>query len=103
VNLTITGLRPGEKLHESLHFPFERLEETGHAGIRRAVGPPSDGTDGLNDLVGDLELAALAHDDQTVRRLLRSVGRLGVNRSVQAVPTRRADDVRVTGHVEAGA
>ena len=103
VSMTITGLRPGEKLHESLHFPFERLEETGHAGIRRAVVQRSVPTDELDSLVRDLEAAAMAHDDQRVRHLLRSLGTLRVNGSSRSVEEAHPGDVRVTGRAEAGA
>jgi FlaA1/EpsC-like NDP-sugar epimerase len=102
VSMTITGLRPGEKLHESLHFPFEQLEETGHPGIRRAKVPRLNGTGELDRLVADLEDAAHAHDDQIVRRLLRSLGGLAINGSVP-VPEVREDEIRVTGRAEAGA
>jgi FlaA1/EpsC-like NDP-sugar epimerase len=40
VDVVITGLRPGEKLHEVLHGPQESLGPTRHPLISRAAVPP---------------------------------------------------------------
>jgi FlaA1/EpsC-like NDP-sugar epimerase len=37
VEITFTGLRPGEKLTEELLFPYERSEATTHEAVRRIV------------------------------------------------------------------
>jgi FlaA1/EpsC-like NDP-sugar epimerase len=37
VEITFTGLRPGEKLIEELLFPYERSESTTHEAVRRIV------------------------------------------------------------------
>jgi FlaA1/EpsC-like NDP-sugar epimerase len=37
VEITFTGLRPGEKLTEELLFPYERSEATSHEAVRRIV------------------------------------------------------------------
>jgi FlaA1/EpsC-like NDP-sugar epimerase len=72
VPVTVTGLRPGEKLHESLYFPSERLAETGHPGIRRAVVSSTTSDSTVHELVRALGDAALAADDDAVRALLRA-------------------------------
>jgi FlaA1/EpsC-like NDP-sugar epimerase len=37
IEITFTGLRPGEKLIEELLFPYERSEPTSHEAVRRIV------------------------------------------------------------------
>ncbi|MEO1643079.1 MAG: polysaccharide biosynthesis protein [Pseudomonadota bacterium] len=37
IQIETTGLRPGEKLHEALTYPHERLDETGVEGLRIVV------------------------------------------------------------------
>ncbi|MEM1036616.1 MAG: nucleoside-diphosphate sugar epimerase/dehydratase [Pseudomonadota bacterium] len=37
IKIETTGLRPGEKLHEALTYPHERLDETGVEGLRVVV------------------------------------------------------------------
>lgn len=37
IDIQTTGLRPGEKLHEALTYPDERLDETGIEGLRVVV------------------------------------------------------------------
>lgn len=72
VEFQLTGLRPGEKLHERLFFTHEIAEPTEHPGITRACGggyvdPP------LGERLADLVLAAEEHDDSEVRRLLSAI------------------------------
>lgn len=44
VDIEFTGLRPGEKLHEELYFPWERPVATSHEAIFRvSTGPLPDG------------------------------------------------------------
>ena len=35
IPVVYTGIRPGEKLHEAVHYPSEKLEQTAHAKIAR--------------------------------------------------------------------
>lgn len=42
INITFTGLRPGEKLHEELFYPNEVLSQTSHEKINLAEGPEID-------------------------------------------------------------
>lgn len=74
VPIVFTGLRAGERLHESLFHDHETTEPTGHKSIMRVrakavgvIGEP------LEKLVADLETAARRHDDELVRDLLRKV------------------------------
>lgn len=88
VPVTVTGLRPGEKLHEALHFPHERLEPTGHPGILRAVAPSVMPDSPVWQFVRDIEGAAERRDDDEVRRLLRSVAAgVGIEDNAEIVPT----------------
>ena len=50
----ITGLRPGEKLHEELWGEGERVVETPHPKIRRVSGPVVD-AGWLEDELAELE------------------------------------------------
>jgi O-antigen biosynthesis protein WbqV len=71
VRFTITGLRPGERLHEKLFDEDETSERTAHPGIMRARRS-IESDDRLDTLVDALELAARDCDDQSVRHHLRA-------------------------------
>jgi FlaA1/EpsC-like NDP-sugar epimerase len=72
VNFTVTGLRPGERLHEKLFYEDEKAEGTRHSGIRRASsGGDRPSAEQIEALVDDLAAAAREQDDQAVRQLLR--------------------------------
>jgi FlaA1/EpsC-like NDP-sugar epimerase len=77
VPIVFTGLRAGERLHESLVHDHETMEQTGHGSIMRvrgsaigAFGEP------LNAFLAELEPAVRRHDDAQVRELLRTVATL---------------------------
>ena len=78
VPIVYTGLRAGERLHESLSHDHEITERTGHESIMRvranAVGVVGEE---LEALLGELEAATRRHDDDRVRELLRRVAALG--------------------------
>lgn len=42
IPVVYTGMRPGEKLHETIHNPTEQLEGTAHPKIRRVALAPQD-------------------------------------------------------------
>jgi FlaA1/EpsC-like NDP-sugar epimerase len=74
VPIVYTGLRAGERLHESLFHDHETTERTIHESIMRvrasavgSVGEP------LLELLAELEPAAWNRDDDKVRELLRKV------------------------------
>lgn len=72
VNFTVTGLRPGERLHEKLFYDDEQAERTTHAGILRASRAESPQLEAdLEALVDELAAAAGERNDQAVRELLR--------------------------------
>jgi FlaA1/EpsC-like NDP-sugar epimerase len=74
VETRVTGLRPGEKLHEKLYFDAERPEPTSHAGISRAAWNPEHRDAAWSpDWLEMLEPSALARDDLAVRRALDSI------------------------------
>jgi FlaA1/EpsC-like NDP-sugar epimerase len=83
IPIVYTGLRPGERLHETLFYDHETTERTLHEGIMRvrAGGALSDDT--IEALADELEVAAVARDDERVRRILHRVPALG------AIPRRR--------------
>jgi FlaA1/EpsC-like NDP-sugar epimerase len=73
VNFTVTGLRPGERLHEKLFYDDEQAERTEHPGILRASRPDTDVHERqIEALVDELSAAAREQDDQTIRELLRT-------------------------------
>ena len=78
VPIVYTGLRAGERLHESLSHDHEITERTGHESIMRvranAVGVVGEELEALR---GELEAATRRHDDDRVRELLRRVAALG--------------------------
>ena len=74
VPIVFTGLRAGERLHESLFHDHETTDRTGHPSIMRirasavgAIGKP------LDELLDQLAPATRSHDDIRVRELLRKV------------------------------
>jgi FlaA1/EpsC-like NDP-sugar epimerase len=77
VPIVYTGLRAGERLHESLFHDHETTDRTGHPSIMR-VRASAIGTVGkpLQELLGDLAAATQDHDDIRVRDLLRRVASL---------------------------
>jgi FlaA1/EpsC-like NDP-sugar epimerase len=72
IDFVFTGLRPGERLHETLFYATETAEPTEHPGILRA-GPNGSiaALADLDDLIDRLEFAAGDRDDQAVRAILR--------------------------------
>jgi FlaA1/EpsC-like NDP-sugar epimerase len=117
VPITVTGLRPGERLHEKLFYDDEVAERTRHPGILRASRSSSAAVEAhIESFVDELELAARAHDDAAVRELLlRSATLTGMTResalsTVSAVPPVQtetltgagADTVAAAGHGRPG-
>ena len=77
IALEYTGLRPGEKLHESLTYGFERLDASPTDGVLAVSGPCVP----LGVLAGHLQTlrtAAQARDDAAVRAALESIVALGL-------------------------
>ena len=69
VPITITGIRPGEKLAEELYEPEVGSSPTDHPGIR-AAQPPLPDRDGLLRRLGELErLVADGRDDELIEAL----------------------------------
>jgi FlaA1/EpsC-like NDP-sugar epimerase len=89
VPIVYTGMRAGERLHEALFYDHETTERTSHRSILRVgwalVGPS---VAPLESLLARLEPAALSHDDDRVRELLREVpalhGTLGRRPAVES-------------------
>lgn len=72
VQFSVTGLRPGERLHEKLFYDDEQPDRTEHPGIFRASRDYSERLESeIDGLVDQLDVAARQHDDQAVRELLR--------------------------------
>ncbi len=80
VEIVFTGLRPGERLHETLLFDHETVRPTTHDRVFRTIplkGPPMRVP--LGELVAELEVAALAADNRVVREKLTHSGVLASN------------------------
>ena len=77
VPIVYTGLRAGERLHESLMHDHETTDRTGHESIMR-IRANAVGTVGaeLDRLLAELTSAAQRHDDDQVREILRKVAPL---------------------------
>ena len=81
VQFTVTGLRPGERLHEKLFYDDEVAERTRHPGILRAARPASVSIENqIEAFVDELAAAAREHNDLAVRELLlRSASLTGMS------------------------
>jgi len=66
VPIVVSGIRPGEKLHEQLAYDDEELTETPHPGIRRFIDPDEPDPAVLERMVADLGEARGATDTQAV-------------------------------------
>ena len=74
VEYTFTGLRPGERLHETLFYDEETAEPTSNSGILRARvanGMPPD--EDLRKIVQSLAATVRDQDETEARRVLRGV------------------------------
>lgn len=77
VPIIFTGLRAGERLHENLFHDHETTEATIHEGILRARSGEPISLEAVERLGVELQMAAEARDDRTVRALLHTVHSLG--------------------------
>ncbi|HJW20917.1 MAG TPA: nucleoside-diphosphate sugar epimerase/dehydratase [Candidatus Limnocylindrales bacterium] len=78
IQITFTGLRAGERLHENLFHDHEITEPTVHEGIFRvrSNGQPVSSKQ-VENLTRELARAAEARDDAAVRDLLHQVAAIG--------------------------
>ena len=75
VDIVFTGLRPGERLHETLLFDHESAAPTRHDRVMRARSPHNPlNTAGAVELASELEAAARRADEREVRKLLVASG-----------------------------
>ena len=65
IGIKITGLGPGEKRSELLHYPDEELKETAHAKILRVQGPSLDAVV-WNQLQSQLSLIKTLNDSDAI-------------------------------------
>ena len=65
IGIKITGLGPGEKRSELLHYPDEELKETAHAKILRVQGPRLDAV-AWNQLQSQLSLIKTLNDSDVI-------------------------------------
>lgn len=87
VDYVYTGLRPGERLHESLFYDDETAERTPNEGILRARTRHSTLTDTeLREIVSGLAVAVRDEDETEARRLLHSVVGYEAHSLPQAAP-----------------
>ena len=88
VPIQYIGLRPGEKLHESLFYDAESIEPTGHPKVLRARERrrfPT-GIDVLAELDALVEIARAGDHAQRARRLAATMARLQPGRPTAATP-----------------
>ena len=85
LEIRYTGLRPGERLHETLLFDGESVTQTSHERIWRTK-PDASVVGAASELVDDLVTAALERDDRGVRENLARMGVLHVGEA--AVPAK---------------
>jgi FlaA1/EpsC-like NDP-sugar epimerase len=78
VPIVYTGLRAGERLHESLFYDHETTEATVHQGILRVRALAAVSGSELEVLVDRLSILARERDDRGVRELLRAARAYGV-------------------------
>jgi FlaA1/EpsC-like NDP-sugar epimerase len=83
IPIVYTGLRPGERLHETLFYDHETTERTLHDGILRVRAASALSDETTEALADELAATATARDDEAVRRVLHRVPTLG------ALPGRR--------------
>jgi len=76
VDIAITGIRPGEKLHEELAYRSEALRPTGFDGIRAWPGALPDATD-VPGMIEDLSRAVAGDSREVVDAIRRHVPEMG--------------------------
>jgi len=84
IRIDYTGLRPGEKLHESLAHAFEQAEPAGPEGVLRITTPPLD-LSGMDAAFEDLYAAARERDEGRVRACLEDIVSLGWPKGVHVL------------------
>jgi FlaA1/EpsC-like NDP-sugar epimerase len=84
VKIVFTGLRPGEKLHESLTHAFENVSPAGPPGVMRIETPDLDLTR-VESALEQLIAAAQRRDDDQVRNRLNLVIEAGWPEGVTAI------------------
>ena len=70
IQIVYTGLRPGEKIHESLYHPDERNRRTTHPKIFQAESRSVD-IQGCQRILAALRVAVADYDQPRLQRQLR--------------------------------
>jgi FlaA1/EpsC-like NDP-sugar epimerase len=73
IEITFTGLRPGEELHEALTTDFERLVPTKHPKIMQVIDTRPVRASGIESAIQDLAWVARHGDPHLIARSLRLV------------------------------
>ena len=74
IEIRITGLRPGEKLHEELFYGDEQKTRTSHEKILIARHPEIN-TKQLLSVISELEIACSLFEDLRIRKILETVAK----------------------------
>lgn len=72
INITVTGLRPGEKLYEELLIGAENAQVTDHPKIMKAM-EPLNGYESLQDLLRKIEGFIVSNSNEELRAILLRV------------------------------
>ena len=70
IEILYTGLRPGEKMHEELFHPNERLIGTDSDGILLAGHRPLDSSPFVESMMNEMEGACAVHDTDKLRAIV---------------------------------
>ncbi|PWE18160.1 polysaccharide biosynthesis protein [Marinicauda salina] len=87
IRIEETGLRPGEKLHETLVHAFETTTPSDTAGVLQVAGPACPMA-ALGPALDRLRAAAEARDEEAVREALLEVVKLGWPEGVRPIASR---------------
>ncbi len=102
IAIEIVGPRPGEKLHEELFNPYERLEETPAAKILRAARPAIDPA-WVGEIFDEISLLVLEGDAATLAAKVAELGTLrAAVASAAAAPMQAVDEPSPTAEAAGG-
>jgi FlaA1/EpsC-like NDP-sugar epimerase len=100
IQIEYTGVRPGEKLHEVLHYPDEALQGTAHIKIKMIMNGRGQRVDPLPTLLRRLEEMVVEGKEEELREQLWAV-MAASNGEGSAMAPQQAEAVLVDGRAAA--